>query len=272
MRNVLTIVICVFISSFFIADDKNNKSLSDFFKLEINEINLEGKYNFLQFYKNTIFNYKSLNNSLNEKSLIIENSNSKILISKLTKIDEVEIEEDLQQPSFSEIESSMDFQSFTEEKSQSSQPINEKIDFLDNDEQVEEVKTEDTQSDIIQNEIVSKEDTEIVSIDDFKKQQIDSEEIEVKEVQNEEKVNNQQEPLATKKVTVLNPQKTLNEAIYFYTFEGENAPDLKKGLNEELLEYLRKGEFDFNDLLNIFKANNGKTISKKTLKKYKKNK
>ena len=80
MRNVLTIVICVFISSFFIADDKNNKSLSDFFKLEINEINLEGKYNFLQFYKNTIFNYKSSNNSLNEKSLIIENSNSKILL------------------------------------------------------------------------------------------------------------------------------------------------------------------------------------------------
>ena len=273
MRNVLIIVICVFISSFFIADDKNNKSLSDFFRVEINEINLEGKYNFLQFYKNAIFNYKSSNNSLNEKSLIIEKSNSQIFTSKLNKIEEVEIEEDLQQASFNESESSVDFQSVVEKKYPSSQILNERIDLSEDDEQIEDVKTEETQLNIIQNDITSNEDVEIVSSDNFRKQEIDSEEIEVKEVKNEEKVNNQQEePLATKKVPVLNPQKTLNEAIYFYTYEGENAPDLKKGLNEELLEYLSNGELDFNDLLNIFKENKGKTISKKTLKKFIKNK
>ena len=51
MRNVLIIVLCVFLSSFYGREkNKNKKSLSQLLKFEIHKIDLKEKHNFFQFY------------------------------------------------------------------------------------------------------------------------------------------------------------------------------------------------------------------------------
>ena len=270
MRNVLIIILCVFISSFFVVEDKNkyDKSLSQFLKFEINKINAEGNHNFFRFYVDAIFKNEGLNKSLNENSLKAEKPNPIIFEPTLIEIQEVEIEEDLQEPSFSESEKAIDSQNFSEQKLPP--PSEEQIDIIE--EEVEVVEIEDSKSDIVENEMISKDFADVEPAEIIDEKQVDSKDDVSEEIELKELVIEEEEAPTPKKVPIINPQKTLNEAIYFYTFEGNNAPELKKGLNEELLECLRNRELDFNDLLNIFNENKGKSISKKALKTYLKNK
>ena len=146
--------------------------------------------------------------------------------------------------------------------------MEEKTDILE--EVVEFVETERSSSDIVKNEMtlidiadiqpsVNNDEKQVYSKEDI------SEEVETKELIVEEVVNKEQETPTPKKSHIVNPPKTLNEAIYFYTFEGNNAPEFKKGVSEDILEYLRNRELDYNDLLNIFNKYKGKSISKKKI-------
>ena len=243
MRNVLIIVLCVFLSSFFIVEkkNKNKKSLSQLLKFEIHKIDLKEKHNFFQFYVDAIFKSDDLIKSLNENDLKVEKSNFIIFKPKLTEIDEVEIEEDINEPSFSKSENTIDFQNFSEQKPLPNLPLEEKTDILE--EVVEFVETERSSSDIVKNEMtlidiadiqpsVNNDEKQVYSKEDI------SEEVETKELIVEEVVNKEQETPTPKKSHIVNPPKTLNEAIYFYTFEGNNAPEFKKGVSEDILEYL----------------------------------
>lgn len=270
MRNILIIVLCVFISSFFIVEkkNKNKKSLPHFLKFEMFKIDLEKKHNFFQFYVDAIFKSHDLKTSLNENDRKIEKSKPIIFEPTLIEIEEVKIEEDLQESFFPESKKSIDFQNLSEQKPPPT--LDKQINIIE--EEVKSVEIEDSKLDIVENEIATKDLANIEPAEIIDEKQVDtkgddiSEEIEPKEILTEE------ETSKPKNVPIVNPQKTLNEAIYYYTFEGNNAPELKKGLNEELLECLRNRELDFNDLLNIFNENKGKTISKKALKTYLKNK
>lgn len=268
MRNILIIVLCVFISSFFVVEDKKNKFRSQFLKFEINKINAEVNYNFFRFYVDAIFKNKGLNKSINENSLKVEKSNPIIVAPTLIEIEEVEIEEDLQEPFFSESEKAIDSQNFSEQNPPS--PLEEQIVIIE--EEVEFVEIKDSKSDIVDNEMVSNDFADVEPAEIIDEKQVDSKDDISEEIELNELVVEEEEVLTPKIVPIVNPQKTLNEAIYFYTFEGNNTPKLKKGLNEELLECLRNRELEFNDLLNIFNENKGKTISKKVLKTYLKNK
>tara|TARA_B100001057_G_scaffold380538_1_gene386257 strand:- start:576 stop:1406 length:831 start_codon:yes stop_codon:yes gene_type:complete len=276
MRNILIIVLCVFISSFFIVEkkNKNKKSLPYFLKFEMFKIDLEKKHNFFQFYVDAIFKSHDLNKSLNENDQKIEKSKPIIFEPTLieieeVKIEEVKIEEDLQESFFRESKKSIDFQNLSEQKSPPA--LDKQINIIE--EEVKFVEIEDSKLDIVENEIATKDLTDIEPAEIIDEKQVDtkdddiSEEIEPKEILTDE-----EETSKPKNAAIVNPQKTLNEAIYYYTFEGNNTPELKKGLNEELLECLLNRELDFNDLLNIFNENKGKTISKKALKTYLKNK
>jgi len=267
MRNILIIVLCVFISSFFVVEDKKNKSRSQFLKFEIYKINADVNYNFFRFFVDAIFKNEGLK-FVNENSLKVKKSNPIIVEPTLIEIEEVEIEEDLQEPFFSESEKAIDSQNFSEQKPP--QPLEEQIDIIE--EKVVFVEIEDSKSDIIENEMVSNDFADVEPAEIIDEKQVDSKDDISEEIELKELVTEEEEALTPKKVPIVNPQKTLNEAIYFYTFEGNNAPEFKKGLNEELLEYLRNRELDFNDLLNIFNENKGKSISKKALKTYLKNK
>tara|TARA_B100000925_G_C21992758_1_gene467548 strand:+ start:957 stop:1772 length:816 start_codon:yes stop_codon:yes gene_type:complete len=271
MRNILIIVLCVFISSFFIVEkkNKNKKSLPDFLKFEMFKIDLEKKHNFFQFYVDAIFKSHDLSTSLNENDQKIEKSKPIIFEPTLIEIEEVKIEEDLQEPFFDESKKSIDSQNLSEQKPLPT--LDKQINIFE--EEVKFVEIDDSKLDIVENEIATEDlaDVEPAEIIDEKQVDIKADDIS-EEIEPMEILTDEEEILKPKNVPNVNPQKTLNEAIYYYTFEGNNTPELKKGLNEELLECLRKRELDFNDLLNIFNENKGKTISKKALKTYLKNK
>ena len=271
MRNILIIVLCVFISSFFIVEkkNKNKKSLPHFLKFEMFKIDLEKKHNFFQFYVDAIFKSHDLNTSVNENDHKIEKSKPVIFEPTLIEIEEVKIEEDLQEPLFDETKNSIDFQNLSEQK-----PL-PTLDKQNNifEEEVKFVEIDDSRLDIVENEIATKDLADIEPAETIDEKQVDTKDDDIsEEIEPMEILTDEEETLKPKNIPIVNPQKTLNEAIYYYTFEGNNTPELKKGLNEELLECLRNRELDFNDLLNIFNENKGKTISKKALKTYLKNK
>ncbi|MDC3029931.1 hypothetical protein OA183_00885 [Flavobacteriales bacterium] len=271
MRNILIIVLGVFISSFFIVEkkNKNKKSLPHFLKFEMFKIDLEKTHNFLQFYVDAIFKSHDLNISLYENDHKIEKSKPIIFEPTLIEIEEVKIEEDLQESIFRESEKSIDFQNLSDQKPPPT--LDKQINIIE--EEVKFVEIEDSKLDVVENEIDTKDLADIEPAETTDEKQVDTKDDDVsEEIEPKEILTDEEKTSKPKNIPIVNPQKTLNEAIYYYTFEGNNTPELKKGLNDELLECLRNRELDFNDLLNIFNENKGKTISKKALKTYLKNK
>ena len=223
-----------------------------------------------------IFKSHDLNTSVNENDQNIEKSKPIIFEPTLieieeVKIEEVKIEEDLQEPLFDETKNSIDFQNLSEQKPLPT--LDKQINIFEEEVKFVEEINDDSRLDIVENEIATKDLADIEPAETIDEKQVDTKDDDIsEEIEPMEILTDEEETLKPKNIPIVNPQKTLNEAIYYYTFEGNNTPELKKGLNEELLECLRNRELDFNDLLNIFNENKGKTISKKALKTYLKNK
>ena len=177
MRNVLIIVLCVFISSFFIVEkkNKNKKSLPHFLKFEMFKIDLEKKHNFFQFYVDAIFKSHDLNTSVNENDQNIEKSKPIIFEPTLieieeVKIEEVKIEEDLQEPLFDETKNSIDFQNLSEQKPLPT--LDKQINIFE--EEVKFVEIDDSRLDIVENEIATKDLADIEPAVTIDEKQVDT--------------------------------------------------------------------------------------------------